>query len=139
MGLIMSMMNSVFSQFMNLDARLCMVGLDAAGKTTILYKLKLGEVVSTIPTIGFNVETLQYKNIKFQARAAPRRAGGEAPRPHGAERPPARARTRFLPRRRARALAGVGPRRADEHPAVLAVLLPEHQRRHLRRRQRGPG
>jgi len=33
-----------------------MVGLDAAGKTTILYKLKLGEVVSTIPTIGFNVE-----------------------------------------------------------------------------------
>lgn len=42
-----------------------MVGLDAAGKTTILYKLKLGEVVSTIPTIGFNVETVQYKNIKF--------------------------------------------------------------------------
>ena len=30
-----------------------MVGLDAAGKTTILYKLKLGEVVTTIPTIGF--------------------------------------------------------------------------------------
>lgn len=29
-----------------------MVGLDAAGKTTILYKLKLGEVVTTIPTIG---------------------------------------------------------------------------------------
>ena len=32
-----------------------MVGLDAAGKTTILYKLKLGEVVGTIPTVGFNV------------------------------------------------------------------------------------
>ena len=63
MGLIMSMMNSVFSQFMNLDARLCMVGLDAAGKTTILYKLKLGEVVSTIPTIGFNVEAIEYKNL----------------------------------------------------------------------------
>ena len=42
-----------------------MVGLDAAGKTTILYKLKLGEVVTTIPTIGFNVETVEYKNIKF--------------------------------------------------------------------------
>lgn len=28
------------------------VGLDAAGKTTILYKLKLGEIVTTIPTIG---------------------------------------------------------------------------------------
>ena len=28
------------------------LGLDAAGKTTILYKLKLGEIVTTIPTIG---------------------------------------------------------------------------------------
>jgi len=42
-----------------------MVGLDAAGKTTILYKLKLGEIVTTIPTIGFNVETVEYKNICF--------------------------------------------------------------------------
>lgn len=63
-----------------------MVGLDAAGKTTILYKLKLGEIVTTIPTIGtfppsfisskpaphstntragFNVETVEYKNIQF--------------------------------------------------------------------------
>jgi len=42
-----------------------MVGLDAAGKTTILYKLKLGEIVTTIPTIGFNVETVQYKNVDF--------------------------------------------------------------------------
>uniref|UniRef100_A0A8P0TKK0 ARF GTPase 3 n=2 Tax=Canis lupus familiaris TaxID=9615 RepID=A0A8P0TKK0_CANLF len=35
------------------------------GKTTILYKLKLGEIVTTIPTIGFNVETVEYKNISF--------------------------------------------------------------------------
>merc|ERR1712181_138292 len=42
-----------------------MVGLDAAGKTTILYKFKLGEVVTTIPTIGFNVEKVEYKNINF--------------------------------------------------------------------------
>lgn len=34
------------------DMRILMVGLDAAGKTTVLYKLKLGEVVTTIPTIG---------------------------------------------------------------------------------------
>merc|ERR1719408_805659 len=47
------------------DAKFVMVGLDAAGKTTILYKLKLGEVVTTIPTIGFNVETVEYKNISF--------------------------------------------------------------------------
>jgi len=45
--------------------RILMVGLDNAGKTTILYKLKIGEVVTTIPTIGFNVETVEYKNLKF--------------------------------------------------------------------------
>jgi len=36
-----------------------MLGLDAAGKTTMLYALKAGDVVTTIPTIGFNVETLE--------------------------------------------------------------------------------
>lgn len=34
------------------EMRILMVGLDAAGKTTILYKFKLGEIVTTIPTIG---------------------------------------------------------------------------------------
>lgn len=43
-----------------------MLGLDAAGKTTILYKLKLGEVITTIPTIGFNVESVEYRNVTFQ-------------------------------------------------------------------------
>uniref|UniRef100_A0A183CME8 MICOS complex subunit MIC60 n=1 Tax=Globodera pallida TaxID=36090 RepID=A0A183CME8_GLOPA len=47
------------------EVRILMVGLDAAGKTTILYKLKLGEIVTTIPTIGFNVETVEYRNISF--------------------------------------------------------------------------
>ncbi|NP_001017707.1 ADP-ribosylation factor 4b [Danio rerio] len=47
------------------EMRLLMVGLDAAGKTTVLYKLKLGEVVTTIPTLGFNVETVEYRNISF--------------------------------------------------------------------------
>jgi len=40
-----------------------MVGLDAAGKTTILYKLKLGEIVTTIPTIG----------MSFHSRSSPPR------------------------------------------------------------------
>ncbi|KGB75039.1 arf/Sar family protein [Cryptococcus deuterogattii 99/473] len=48
------------------EVRILMVGLDSAGKTTILYRLQIGEVVSTIPTIGFNVETVSYKNINFQ-------------------------------------------------------------------------
>lgn len=42
-----------------------MVGLDSAGKTTILYKLKIDEIVRTIPTIGFNVETVKHKNVRF--------------------------------------------------------------------------
>lgn len=63
MGLTLS---SLFQRlFGKKQMRILMVGLDAAGKTTILYKLKLGEVVTTIPTIGFNVETVEYKNISF--------------------------------------------------------------------------
>ncbi|KAF0028682.1 hypothetical protein F2P81_017787 [Scophthalmus maximus] len=63
MGLTIS---SLFSRFFGKkQMRILMVGLDAAGKTTILYKLKLGEIVTTIPTIGFNVETVEYKNICF--------------------------------------------------------------------------
>jgi len=63
MGLsISSLLGSIFA---NKEMRILMVGLDAAGKTTILYKLKLGEIVTTIPTIGFNVETVEYKNISF--------------------------------------------------------------------------
>ena len=41
-----------FSRLFAKEMRILMVGLDAAGKTTILYKLKLGEIVTTIPTIG---------------------------------------------------------------------------------------
>ncbi|XP_063693388.1 ADP-ribosylation factor 1-like 2 [Bolinopsis microptera] len=48
------------------NSRIVMLGLDAAGKTTILYKLKLDETVSTIPTIGFNVETVKHsKSVSF--------------------------------------------------------------------------
>lgn len=56
------MMNKVFG---NKEMRILMLGLDAAGKTTILYKLKLNQSVTTIPTVGFNVETVTYKNVKF--------------------------------------------------------------------------
>lgn len=96
MGNIASLLKGLFGKK---EMRILMVGLDAAGKTTILYKLKLGEIVTTIPTIGefsftklynmmlmstnlemlcynssyfasislagFNVETVEYKNISF--------------------------------------------------------------------------
>ena len=59
-------LSQIFSSFFDKkEARILMLGLDAAGKTTILFKLKLGEVVQSIPTIGFNVETVDYKKIKF--------------------------------------------------------------------------
>ena len=97
MGAFASLFKNLFGKK---EMRILMVGLDAAGKTTILYKLKLGEIVTTIPTIGeahfmvdlfrscllfgenafcinsprphtpslslgFNVETVEYKNISF--------------------------------------------------------------------------
>lgn len=48
------------------EMRILILGLDGAGKTTILYRLQVGEVVTTIPTIGFNVEQVTYKNLRFQ-------------------------------------------------------------------------
>ncbi|KAJ7551695.1 hypothetical protein O6H91_06G025100 [Diphasiastrum complanatum] len=64
MGMLFSRL--LASWFGDREARILVLGLDNAGKTTILYRLQVGEVVSTIPTIGFNVETVQYNNIKFQ-------------------------------------------------------------------------
>jgi len=63
MGVLFS---RLFSYFGDREARILVLGLDNAGKTTILYKMQVGTVVSTIPTIGFNVETVSHKNVKFQ-------------------------------------------------------------------------
>ncbi len=62
MGGFLSQLSSLFEKR---EARILMLGLDAAGKTTILFKLKLGEVITSVPTIGFNVETVEFKNCKF--------------------------------------------------------------------------
>lgn len=67
MGIMMSKLFD--SLFGSKEVRILILGLDNAGKTTILYRLQneSDEAVQTIPTIGFNVETLQYKNIKVRA------------------------------------------------------------------------
>jgi small GTP-binding protein len=63
MGLLITKLFTAFGG--KKDARILLLGLDAAGKTTMLYKLKLGEQVTTIPTIGFNVEQVEYGNTNF--------------------------------------------------------------------------
>jgi small GTP-binding protein len=45
--------------------RILMLGLDSAGKTTLLYNIITGEELSTKPTMGFNVEELFHPNKKF--------------------------------------------------------------------------
>mmetsp|Transcript_19127 Transcript_19127/g.24148 ORF Transcript_19127/g.24148 Transcript_19127/m.24148 type:complete len:180 (-) Transcript_19127:2704-3243(-) len=47
------------------EVRVLMVGLDSAGKTTVLYHLKLGKAINTTPTLGYKVETVRYQNIAF--------------------------------------------------------------------------
>jgi len=65
MGSSLKKFSSYFSK--QDEIRILIFGLDAAGKTTILYVAKLGEVVTTIPTIGFNVETVTYRNLTMTA------------------------------------------------------------------------
>ncbi|KAI7853771.1 ADP-ribosylation factor family-domain-containing protein [Circinella umbellata] len=63
MGIVFS--NLWSRLFSKAQVKIIIVGLDNAGKTTILYKLLLNQVVTTTPTIGSNVETVEYKNIRF--------------------------------------------------------------------------
>lgn len=56
-------MGKSFSKFNKKELRILMLGLDSAGKTTVLYRLKMGTNLATLPTVGFNVETVKYKNV----------------------------------------------------------------------------
>lgn len=65
MGIIFSL-TKLFEQVLGkTEARLVMLGLDGAGKSTILMKSKFGEAPNTIPTIGFNVEEVQFGKVSF--------------------------------------------------------------------------
>ena len=66
-------MGGLFSSLFGLadsasETKILMVGLDNAGKTTLLYKMSLDQVVSTTPTIGFNLKTVEYRNLKMLIR-----------------------------------------------------------------------
>jgi len=61
-----NLLNGLFAKiFENKKGNILMIGLDAAGKTTILNKLAHNVSQDTIPTIGFNKEMFTYKNIEF--------------------------------------------------------------------------
>ncbi|KAK0063677.1 ADP-ribosylation factor 1 [Biomphalaria pfeifferi] len=60
-------MGNLWARLRHKDVRIILLGLDSAGKTTILYRLKLDDLVTTIPTIGFNVESIQYKDLHLTA------------------------------------------------------------------------
>ncbi|CAH1788425.1 unnamed protein product [Owenia fusiformis] len=62
MGLLFT---KLWSFFTNEEHKVIIVGLDNAGKTTILYQFLMNEVVHTSPTIGSNVEEVVWKNIHF--------------------------------------------------------------------------
>lgn len=65
MGNILSNYYKKIQLLFEKKANLLMLGLDSAGKTTLLYKLKLDKVLQTIPTIGFNVESVKYKSLNM--------------------------------------------------------------------------
>ncbi len=55
MGLILSRMYNALTSFgTDNPTRIVMLGLDAAGKTTILYNVKLNENIQTVPTLGIH-------------------------------------------------------------------------------------
>ena len=61
-----SLLSKVWTKFFGMkNIKILMFGLDAAGITTILYKLKIDEIIITISTIGFNFLIIEYKNITF--------------------------------------------------------------------------
>eukprot|EP00002_Diphylleia_rotans_P026727 TRINITY_DN5348_c0_g1_i6.p1 TRINITY_DN5348_c0_g1~~TRINITY_DN5348_c0_g1_i6.p1 ORF type:complete len:180 (+),score=25.79 TRINITY_DN5348_c0_g1_i6:70-609(+) len=62
---ILSLARVVRDYFHPPPHRCLMIGLDAGGKTSLLYKLKLHEDVRTIPTVGFNVETVDFMKASF--------------------------------------------------------------------------
>lgn len=55
----------LLNSFSDIKAKILMLGLDGAGKTTVLYQMKLHENIHSVPTIGFNVEQVDYKGLKF--------------------------------------------------------------------------
>lgn len=61
-GIISTVLNKTL---LNKSANVVFIGCESSGKSTIVYKFKLDENVTTIPTIGFNTETISFKNLSL--------------------------------------------------------------------------
>ena len=66
MGFVLSKLWKKMIGASNEAIKVCIVGMQNSGKTTILYKLSLGEIIVTQPTIGSNVEEVNHQNLKMQ-------------------------------------------------------------------------
>ena len=66
MGFILSKIIGFLTKSRN-NFKILILGVQNAGKTSVLYRLSLGQIVKTNPTIGANLEEFTYNNVKFQA------------------------------------------------------------------------
>lgn len=62
--LFSSLWNNLFGS--GRELKIVMVGLDNAGKTTVLYRMSLGQTVEAVATVGSNVEQLKHGNLTFE-------------------------------------------------------------------------
>lgn len=68
---LLATLNQVWSRLKSVkifpknEVDVCVCGLSESGKTSILYKLKVGETVETIPTIRYNVEHIVHEDVRF--------------------------------------------------------------------------
>jgi len=65
MGFVFSKILSAFASKTDEEVKIVMIGLNNAGKTTILYKMNIGEVIQTAPTTSFNTEVVKHNNVNF--------------------------------------------------------------------------
>lgn len=64
---VMGQVWNKISKYRSKEIRILLLGLESVGKTTLLYRLKFGEKITVTPTIGFNVESFQYKDLHLNA------------------------------------------------------------------------
>ena len=63
MGFLFSKIFQNLTNNTNKEYKIVMIGLNNAGKTTILYKMNIGEVIKTAPTTSFNTEVVSHNNV----------------------------------------------------------------------------